>query len=135
MSVQSVGFRGATPFSTLILPDDTNAGTGVLFTLFQQTIPAGRWLINYSGDFSFANDATTAQLQMKVFTGGNVVVSQTQFLNTTDIAYPDTTIIPFSLTLNALSDGEYYVRVQASSLVTATDDFTVDSQVLKFVQV
>lgn len=135
MSVQSVGFRGAAPFSTVILPDDTNAGTGILFTLFQQTIPAGRWLINYSGDFSFADDATTTQLEMKVFTGDNVEILLTQFLNRTDIAYPDTTIIPFSLTLSTLSDGEYYVRVQASSFVTAAADFTVDNQVLKFVQV
>jgi hypothetical protein len=135
MSVQSVGFRGAVASSIVDLPDDTNTGTGVLFTIFQQTIPAGRWLINYSGDFSFANDATTTQLEMKIFTGDDVVVSQTKFLNTIDIAYPDTTIIPFSLTLSTASDGEYYVRVQASSLVAAADNFTVDSQVLKFVQV
>jgi hypothetical protein len=135
MSVQSVGFRGAAPFSIVDLPDDTNAGTGVLFTIFQQTIPAGRWLINYSGDFSFADTATTTQLEMTVFTGDNAPVVQTQFWNRTDTAYPDTTIIPYSLSLNSSSDGEYYVRVQASSFVAAAADFTVENQVLKFVQV
>jgi hypothetical protein len=135
MSVQSVGFRGAVASSIVDLPNGTNPGSGVLFTIFQQTIPAGRWLINYSGDFSFANNATTTQLEMIVFTGDDDEVVQTQFLNRTDIAYPAITIIPYSLSLNTSSDGEYYVRVQASSFVTAAEDFTVGNQVLKFVQV
>jgi hypothetical protein len=141
MSVQSVGFRGAVASSIRDIQSDTHNGGGTPFIAFQQPIPAGRWAINYTGNFSFSAAATDFYIIMAVYTGGDVLVAETTYRNATEVPFPTDSTISYSLILNSESDyndpavGAYYVQVQAAAVLAGSANFSLENQVLKFVQV
>ena len=139
MSVQSVGFRGATPSQVLSIGDGNKPGNGSTQEVYSSTISSGRWLINYAGYAQFPNASAQSVAFNLYFKIGSAVQVAAEFAYTNDDNIPLNAFIPVSLMIIAeVPDGNpanYIVQITETAQTTGNVNYFLSNQTLSFTQI
>ena len=139
MSVQSVGFRGATPSQIRYIDDGNKPGNGSTQEVYSSAMPSGRWLINYSGYAAFPNASAVSIVFSLLFKIGSDIQGESDFAYTNNDTIPLNASVPFSLMIIAqVPDGNpsnYILQIQETAQTTGNVNYSLTDQSLSFTQI
>ena len=139
MSVQSVGFRGATPSQIRYIDDGNKPGNGSTQEVYSSAMPSGRWLINYSGYAQFPNASAVSIAFSLLFKIGSDIQGESDFAYTNNDTIPLNASVPFSLMIIAqVPDGNpsnYILQIQETAQTTGNVNYSLTNQSLSFIQI
>ena len=139
MSVQSVGFKGATPSQIRYIDDGNKPGNGSTQQVYSSAMPSGRWLINYTGYAQFPVASAVSIAFALYFKIGSDVQVESIFSYTNDDTIPLNAFIPFSLMIIAeVPDGNpsnYILQITETAQTTGNVNYSLTDQSLSFTQI